>query len=585
MFEVTSIRLEGKRIVYDYNVTGEWNKYFNNSIKFWVEYSEDISGIPLGLAAVPLVSNVIALASIFDAKIVLPIIDKNFYDSIPRFMNGFARMYPSLSFNYKDVILCDNIEESAYGTDSDEADTMAFFSGGVDAYTTLIRHEKEKMILFTVCGADIWYCNQAGFSEILRKNREIAELHNLRIVSCVSTLRKFVNNEEIYSYIYPIIGDNFWHGLQHGLGMFGLSAGYAYLFDLKRIYFASSYSAQDDIKATCGSDPSIDNFVRIGKAQICHDGFELSRQNKVSELCHYSSTHHKKIRLRVCYRSGKGENCCECEKCTRTIMSILAEGYDPRDFGFEAYKEEELYGNLLATLKELSNKPKVVTPCYDAMKKRYAETHSEEEVPDEMKIFVKSELPDVLAMLNAIRTQENKLYISDLENRKEKVYYKEDYFRNYFKNRPAIYSEICSDIINTSKERKVQKVDYWIGNHGFALNKSEGIDISGQVITISKQSKDITLEGWAADFVNDKPLADLIVKVGDTFYSLNYGKKNINLGKRFENDLLAYIEYKASFPLSVFQTTDLNEISFYMIGFDGNEIYRYPAVKYRVEMK
>ena len=34
------------------------------------------------------------------------------------------------------------------------------------------------------------------------------------------------------------------------------------------------------------------------------------------------------------FRSKGGGNCCKCEKCSRTIMGIIAERLDPNKFGF-----------------------------------------------------------------------------------------------------------------------------------------------------------------------------------------------------------------------------------------------------------
>lgn len=587
-FEIRSINVEKTRIEYDYEITGEWKKYFSDTTKFFVEYSEDISGMPLGLAAVPLICNVIVLASIFHAKIIVPVLDKAFYDSIPQFMMGFTNMYPMINFQYEDAIICSLIEESpcsCEGNEGNEENTMAFFSGGVDAYTTLIRHEKENITLLTVCGADTWYYNQVGFQEIMRKNSIIAELHNLRLVTCISTLRNFINEEEIYAYIYPLIEDNFWHGFQHGIGMFGLAAGYVYLYKLKKIYFASSYSAKDEMKMTCGSDPSIDNFVSIGSARICHDGYELSRQDKVSQLCDYSTNTRKHINLRVCYSSAKGDNCCECEKCIRTMFGILSEGYNPKDFGFEAYDETNFYGRFLAILKKISNKPNNTLALYRDMKKRFNETYSEMQIPCEMKVFYNSELPDLITMFNSIGLQEDKLGLYEENNRSKTVFYNDTYFKNYISKNKDLYHEICRKTLNDSQKVERQKVDYWIGDYGFTLNAVNDLRINGKNITFNKRNNTIVLEGWAADFLHNRPLADLFVEINNRYYSLNYGKENLNLAKFFNNDLLAYIGFEEKFPLKLFSKSRRKKISFYMIGFDGTKSYKYPAIEYTINLE
>ena len=48
----------------------------------------------------------------------------------------------------------------------------------------------------------------------------------------------------------------------------------------------------------------------------------------------------------MCWESSGGSNCCNCEKCWRTILGVYAEGFDPREFGFE-------YGNLNTLAKTI----------------------------------------------------------------------------------------------------------------------------------------------------------------------------------------------------------------------------------------
>ena len=405
-FIIKDIIIDKNRIDYEYVIEGEWKKYFSSTDMFWVEYSKDIEGMPKALAAVPLISNIIVLASIFDARIYVPYLDEDFYFSIRQFMNGFAHMYPMLQFNYEDVIVCEQIiDTKKYNIKKEENKALLYFSGGVDAYTSLIRHEQEDLILLTVCGADTWYNNKIGFREIIRNNEEIANLHKLQIVSCISTLRKFINEKELYDYLYPLINDNFWHGFQHGIGMFGLSAGYVYLFDIKKIYFASSFCEKDE-NYTCGSDPSIDNYVRIGSSEVCHDGFELSRQDKVASLCKYSKVNGRKLYLRVCYSSAIGVNCCECEKCVRTMLAILAEGYDPREFGFEQFDIHKIFSRLMIALKNFSEVPDIAYAIYGEIISKLINIYSYEESPNELKIFYSGNFKDIMLMLNSIRLQE-----------------------------------------------------------------------------------------------------------------------------------------------------------------------------------
>lgn len=75
-------------------------------------------------------------------------------------------------------------------------------------------------------------------------------------------------------------GWSWWHEFQHGMGLITLMAPVAYKEKVRRLYIASSYTA--DVKnLICTSGPSIDNFVQFSGCEVVHDGFESNRQEKV----------------------------------------------------------------------------------------------------------------------------------------------------------------------------------------------------------------------------------------------------------------------------------------------------------------
>lgn len=583
-FVIKSVIIDKNRIDYEYDIEGDWRKYFNLTTKFMVEYSENIEGIPAGLACVPIVSNVLLLATLFHAKIYVPALDLEFYNSIPDFMNGFTKMYPQIAFYFKDCIICDNLVDSKNGSlEHGGSKSLLYFSGGVDAYTSLIRHENEELVLFTVCGADTWYNNVSGFENILEKNKKIAKLHNLSIVSCISNFRKFVNETEITNYIYPLINDNFWHGFQHGLGMFGLSAGYVYLFDLKKIYFASSF-CEGDKNYTCGSDPSIDNFVHIGSSKIYHDGFELSRQNKIISLCDYVKKHNQAIKLRVCYSSSTGENCCTCEKCVRTMLGFISEGSNPSEFGFDQYDPSTLYPNLINALIELSHVPEIATALYGQIIANYIARYSYDECPKEMKAFYHTSFRDILDMLSAITPKEHADTTVSL-TQVQAVDKSNSYYKHYIISNEKIYREFSRFVFRHSELHPQQIKDEWIGNHGFFLDSNQYVSKEDGHLILDLSRNYITFEGWAADFMNQIPLADVIVKIKNKYYSLNYGLENIHLAKRFQNTQLSNIVFSAEIPTHILKNMTNKTISFFMIGFKDDTIYRFPEIKYKVSIK
>ena len=95
-----------------------------------------------------------------------------------------------------------------------------------------------------------------------------------------------------------------------------------------------------------GSRPDIDEAFSSslhggGQLTIKHDGIGLRRLDKLQYLHSLISQKIEVPPVRVCLRSfAAGKNCCMCEKCARTIASILAIGCSqPKMFGFEDYDQ------------------------------------------------------------------------------------------------------------------------------------------------------------------------------------------------------------------------------------------------------
>ena len=119
-------------VKYFYNIEGEWKKYYNDNLNYEIEYPINVSNVPKNVLAVPFVCNILPIVWLCDATLQLETIDKDFFENITHIKKGYEEMYPMLSFNGD--IKVDNVEENR----SKQCDKSAvFFSGGVDAYTTL----------------------------------------------------------------------------------------------------------------------------------------------------------------------------------------------------------------------------------------------------------------------------------------------------------------------------------------------------------------------------------------------------------------------------------------------------------------
>ena len=269
--------------------------------------------------------------------------------------------------------------------------TAAFFSGGVDAFNTLVCHKNEDISLITLWGSDISLNDAEGWNKVLIHLKQTADKFGINYITVKTSFRDFIN-EQILTQKVRESGDNWWHGFQHGLGIISHAAPIMYAKKKKTVYIASSFTSDVRGKVTCASDPTIDNYIRFCSSQVRHDGYEYNRQMKIHNIAAYCRDKSDKLPLRVCWESAGGGNCCSCEKCWRTILGLYAEGCDPKEFGFN-YSNKQLmrlaikmkYGNN-QLFSELRYKP-----IQDAMRKNV----KKEELPRSIRWFYEIDISKV----------------------------------------------------------------------------------------------------------------------------------------------------------------------------------------------
>ncbi|MFD1848636.1 hypothetical protein [Oceanobacillus bengalensis] len=332
---INEVRIINNRIEVDYTIHGEWKRYFHPEENFFVEYSKTVDQVPKGIMVIPFLCNILPVAWVFDAEVIVEELDKDFYESIDEFKQGYINMYPGMEFMGK--ITVNNIKTNKV---EGKEQSAVFFSGGVDAYQTLLTHLEEKPTLVTIWGADVPLEDTKGWKKVQSHTIQAATDNHLDFVSIRSSFRTFLHEDNLSQFTYRKVGDGWWRGFQHGIGLIGQLAPYAFQYNIKNIYIASSFSQEEKGKYTLASDPTIDNFVRYNGCQVMHDGYEFNRQAKIKRICSYVTDTGNTIQLRVCWQSSGGSNCCQCDKCYRTILGILAEKGNPHTFGFQ-YNEKD----------------------------------------------------------------------------------------------------------------------------------------------------------------------------------------------------------------------------------------------------
>ena len=322
----------GEKVIYKFSFSEGLARYFScNELE--VTYSVNIESVPDSVLTVPFACSVIPLVWMTDSVLEVNILDADYIDCLENVKNGYVTMFPEASFGGRLEIA---VSEKNRPLDGSSVGA-AFFSGGLDAVNTLIKHLDEPVELISIWGSDIPTDNENGWNELIRGIKYYSDTFDLKLNTVKSDFRRFDNELNLNRDFTEILKDSWWHGVKHGIALIGHAAPLAYLNGWESVYIASSNCPSDGL-VRCASSPLIDNHIRFCGCQVVHDSYEDNRQDKAHNVVKYSVQSGKKLPLHVCWETDGGRHCCKCEKCYRTITSFLSEGVDPFDFGIENWK-------------------------------------------------------------------------------------------------------------------------------------------------------------------------------------------------------------------------------------------------------
>ncbi len=343
---LNDIKIEKNRIEYDYSVVGTWRNCFKLQNRFFIEYSMDFDKkIPYSVAVIPFLGNFLPVSWVFNAEIRIDEIDKEYLYSIDEIKRGYQLMYPNISFKGK--LSFGKAVENDISSNADQS--ALFFSGGVDAFSSLVHIYKEKPMLLTVWGTDVYLKDVDGWEAISSNTKKVAEDFDLTYLFIKTSFREVINYQFLNDKIAKPNHENWWHGFQHGMALIAHSAPVSFDKNIRRIYFSSTDSVKSKVPYTCASHLEMDNNNNNNGARTIHEGFEDTRLDKIRKVCRFFKERKQQISLHVCWVTRDGKNCCRCEKCARTIFGIMAEGYDPVEFGFDLSQKK--YDELAKMIK------------------------------------------------------------------------------------------------------------------------------------------------------------------------------------------------------------------------------------------
>lgn len=325
--KITSVEATENKLMVHFDCTGLVGRFFTNNL-FVSEYDTSIEGVPEAILIIPFLATSCPIVWASQAEIYVETIDETFLNALKRIKKSLQNLYPKIGFSgniHADKIVKPNV--------NDYSKSMMLFSGGVDSLTTYIRHRSEDPFLVSIYGADVDFDNHEAWDTVMKSLERFSNRTESKLMTIRSNFKKINDNIKLASYYHKYIIGGWWGGVKHGLALLGLCAPITYIEKIKKLYIAASLSPE--FSMPWGSHPDIDNNVRWAGTIVEHDGYELTRQEKMEIIAEYIQKENPELYIRSCYKSTKGVNCSKCEKCSRTITGLEMVGIDPNEHGYD----------------------------------------------------------------------------------------------------------------------------------------------------------------------------------------------------------------------------------------------------------
>jgi hypothetical protein len=178
------------------------------------------------------------------------------------------------------------------------------FSGGLDSFYTLLKHQDEITHLCLIVGMDIPLDDVEYRAGVVGLIREVGRRLGKEVIVMETNITPF-----LLTFNAPLMA---YGALLRTTAM--LPDGFG-KFYIPATYFAPHLGPD-------GTHPVLDPLWDTGRLRFVHDGCHMTRFRKTEYVSRYPVTYDT---LRVCWRSHAGtHNCCECEKCVRTMSHLQA---------------------------------------------------------------------------------------------------------------------------------------------------------------------------------------------------------------------------------------------------------------------
>ena len=291
---IRNISVKGSKICADVIVNQDMNQV-------WYEFPWNMEEIAVRPANAFLVAFLpIAMRTGGDIEIE-GVVSRNLVKTLGVYQDIMAKWYPEL---YRVKILAEKTCEDLKLTHNRKI--ISCFTGGVDAFYTLIKHQEEIDDLLYVWGFDLPLTEKNFYCKVKKHLSIVAQKFNKNIVFVKTNLGFEVTNK------YASWGD-YCYGPAIASVILLMSSTYK----LCLMPSCNDYS----VLVPRGSHALLNHLWGCDSVEFVYDGAEASRIEKVAYIADNEAVQEH---LRVCYSSNDEYNCCECEKCIRTMVSLEA---------------------------------------------------------------------------------------------------------------------------------------------------------------------------------------------------------------------------------------------------------------------
>lgn len=347
--------VDGNTIRYKVNEEGSLGLLQQDCVNLFVS-CQGKEGIDWGLNQVPqsilLVSislYLLPLTWFYDVELVIPEMDKELYNRLPSIYNAYSKIYGPFDKSWGGKVSVGKVVENI-SKSNPRYDKVVFFSGGVDACHAGINNLGERTLLVSIPDIESKAQNNGPLREekfhLIKNFSKVVNSDWLLMSNNFN--QSLLDRPKILSYLTFNLKLNSPAFCFDGLGGICYLPGMCccapivYQFKIHEMILGSSFEQlEDNMNINYdGNNPDLTNAIGFANVIFAEqDGLMTRRSMKVHNIIDWCKSHHVKTKLWACFNDNSTQ-CGRCQKCIRTQLNILCAGENPKEWGFDNFKEK-----------------------------------------------------------------------------------------------------------------------------------------------------------------------------------------------------------------------------------------------------